>query len=137
MSERRTIILDIKLNGRRVESETTCRWAGPYVLVIATVLPEPGLAIDIHSTFVGHDGVPTCATHLTLGPVGHAPLIVTAEHERANLDPTIKARECAYEHAGIVLEMLKGLGYNVSLDVGDGAFIELERVSMSARRSLN
>jgi hypothetical protein len=38
------------------------------------------------------------------------------------------------EHAGIVLGMLRGFGYNVSVDVGDGAFIELEHVSMSARR---
>jgi hypothetical protein len=103
-------------------------WAGPYVLVIATVLPEAGLAFEVHSTFVGHEGVLTCATHLTLGPVGHSPVIVPVEHERANLDPTIKARECAYEHAGVVLETLKRLGYEVGIDVPDDAFEELERV---------
>lgn len=103
-------------------------WAGPYVLVVATVLPEAGLAVEIHSTFVGHEDVPTCATHLTLGPVGDQPAIVTVEHERANLDPMIKARECVYEHAGVVLETLKRLGYEVGIDVLEDAFEELKRV---------
>lgn len=87
-----------------------------------------GLAVDVHSTFVGHEGVPTCATHLTLGPVGHDPVIVPVEHERANLDPTIKARECVYEHARVVLETLKRLDYEVGIDVPDDAFEEMERV---------
>ncbi|HWJ49611.1 MAG TPA: hypothetical protein VNR42_01245 [Solirubrobacteraceae bacterium] len=128
MSDRRTIPLEISLHGRRVESETTCVWAGPYVLVIATVLPAAGLAVEVHSTFVGHEGVPTLATHLTLGPVGHAPVTITAEHERANLDPTIRARACAYEHAQILIETLTGLEYRVAVDVPDDAFGELERV---------
>jgi hypothetical protein len=128
VSDLRTIALDVTLDGRRADSETICMWAGPYVLVIATVLPELGLAVEVHSTFVGHEGVPTCATHLTLGPAGHDPVIVPVEHERANLDPTIKARECAYEHAGVVLETLKRLGYEVGIDVPDNAFEELERI---------
>lgn len=122
------IAFDVTLDGRRADSETTCMWAGPYVLVIATVLPELGLAVDVHSTFVGHEGVPTCATHLTLGPVGHDPVIVPVEYERANLDPTIKARECVYEHARVVLETLQRLGYEVGIDVPDDAFEEMERV---------
>jgi hypothetical protein len=128
MSGRRTIALDVTLDGRRADSETTCMWAGPYVLAIATVLPEAGLAVEVLSTFVGHEGVPTCATHLTLGPVGNDPVIVAVEHERANLDPTIKARECVYEHAGVVLETVKRLGYEVGIDVPEHAFEELERV---------
>jgi hypothetical protein len=128
VSGRRTIALEVILDGRRADSETTCMWAGPYVLVIATVLSEAGLAVEVHSVFVGHEGVPTCATHLTLGPVGHAPVIATVEHERANLDPTIRARECVYEHAEVVLETLKGLRYEAGIAVPDNAFEELERV---------
>ena len=128
MSERRTIALAVALDGRQVSSETTCTWAGPYVLVIATALPDHGLAVEVHSTFIGHEGVPTCVTHLTLGPVGHDPVILAVEHERANLDPMLKARECAYEHVEIVLETLTRLGYEVGIDVPDDAFEELERV---------
>jgi hypothetical protein len=128
VSDRRTIALEVKLDGCLADSETTCMWAGPYVLVIATVLPEPGLAAEVHSTFVGHPGVPTCATHLTLGPVGYSPLTITAEHEHANLDPTANARQCVYEHARIALEILAGLGYQAAIDVPDDAFEELERI---------
>ncbi len=128
MTKQRKITLQIKLNDRNTESETTCSWIGPYILGIVTVLPEPGLAVEVNSTFLGHEGVPTCATHLTLGPVGHAPSITTAEHEHTSLNPTIRARECAYEHTQAVLEALKDLGYQVSVNIDDRAFIELERV---------
>lgn len=128
MSEHRTIPLVVRLDGREVASETTCAWAGPYVLAIATVLPESGLAMEVHSTFVGHDGVPSCVTHLTLGPVGHDPVIVQVEHSGASLDPLLRARECAYEHIQIVLGALKQHGYQATLDVPEDAFAELERV---------
>lgn len=120
--------LVVTLDGRQVVSETTCTWAGPYVLTIATALPDHGLAVEVHSTFVGHEGVPTCATHLTLGPVGRDPMISQVEHDRASLDPTLRARECAYEHVEIVLETLTRLGCEVGIDVPDDAFKELERV---------
>jgi hypothetical protein len=54
-------------------------------------------------------------------------VIFPVEHERANLDPMLKARECAYEHVEIVLETLTRLGYEVGIDVPDDAFEELER----------
>jgi hypothetical protein len=127
VSARRTISLDIQLDGHRVESETTSIGAGPYALVISTVLPGTGLALQIHSTFVGHEGLPTCATHMTLGPVGHDPSIVMVEYDRENLDPMTKPRECVYEHAGIMLEALTRLGYAPSFDMDENAFTELER----------
>ncbi|HEX5308942.1 MAG TPA: hypothetical protein VFW38_07670 [Solirubrobacteraceae bacterium] len=128
MSERRTVPLAIARDGRRIASETTCIWAGAYVLTIATALPDQGLALEVHSTFVGHEGVPTCVTHLTLGPVDHDPVIAQVEHPHASLDPILRARECAYEHVQIVLETLKQLGYEVTIDVPDNAFEDLERV---------
>jgi hypothetical protein len=128
VSERPTVPLEVKLDGRKVASETVCMWAGPYVLVVATTLPEKELAIELHSAFVGHKGVPTLATHLNLGPVGHAAFAVTGQHEHANLDPQLRARECVYEHAGVLLETLKGLGYDAGIDLADDAFGELERV---------
>jgi len=128
MSGRRTIALEVKLDQRPADSETTCMWAGPYVLVIATVLPERGLTAEVHSTFLGHAAVATRATHLILGPVGFAPLTTTAEHKHSDLDPTINARGCVYEHARLVLEILQGLGYEARIEVPDDAFGELERI---------
>ena len=128
MSEYRTVLLSVTLDGRPAVSETTCMWSGPYVLTIATALPDHGLAVEVHSTFVGHEGVPTCVTHLTLGPVGHDPAIVQVEHDHASLDPTLRARGCAYEHVQVVLETLKRLGHEVAVDVPEYAFEDLERV---------
>jgi hypothetical protein len=128
MSVRRTVPLAFTLDGRQVASETTCIWGGPYVLTITTVLPDQGLALEVHSTFVGHEGVPTCVTHLTLGPVDHDPVIAQVEHPHASLDPMLRARECAYEHVQIVLQTLKHLGHEVAIDVPDNAFEDLERV---------
>jgi hypothetical protein len=103
-------------------------WAGAHVLAVATALPDPGLALELHSVFVGHAGVPTCVTHLTLGPIGHDPTIVPVEHEHASLDPMLKARSCVYEHTEVLLETLKRLDYEARIVVPDDAFEELERI---------
>jgi hypothetical protein len=123
-----TIDLEIRIQGSVVESETTCMWAGPYVLALATTLPSPELAIEIHSSFVGHHGVPTCSTHLTLGPADAGPVISTTTHEDMALDPVINSRQCVYEHWNIVLEQLAALGYTATMLVPRDAFDQLERV---------
>jgi hypothetical protein len=125
---RRIVDLDVKLDGRRVESETTCVWAGAYVLTVASVLPGRGLAFELVSSFVGHHDVATHVTHLALGPRGMAAEIDAHDHAHESLDPMIRARECAYEHVQVLLERLAGLGYEVSIEVADGAFDELERI---------
>jgi hypothetical protein len=130
VSDRRKIQLDVTLDGRSVSSETTCKWAGPYVLAVATVLPDQGLAFELHSVFVGQRGVPTSVSHLILGPVGFSPFTIRAEHEHAELNPMSKARECVYEHAAIMLETLTSLDYEVGIAVSDHAFVEMERVEV-------
>jgi hypothetical protein len=129
MSDRRTIPLVFTLDGRVLASETTCVWAGPYVLTISTVLPDHGLAVEVHSTFVGHEGVPTYATHLTIGPVDHDPTIAQDEHPHASLDPVLRARDCAYEHIQLVLSTLQQLDYDAAIDVPEDAFADMERVA--------
>ena len=125
---RRIVDLEVKLDGRRVESETTCMWAGAYVLTVATVLPDRGLAFELVSSFVGHRDVATHVTHLTLGPAGKAAEIGAHDHAHESLDPMIRARECAYEHVQVLLQQLTSLGHDVSIDVPDDAFDELERI---------
>jgi hypothetical protein len=126
MGEPHLLSLQVKLDGRPVDSETLYTWVGPYVLVVATTLPERGLAFELHSTFVGHQGVPTCARHLILGPVGHTPAVSTREHEHNNLDPSAGARFCIYEHQHTLIETLGALGYTVTFDLPTGVFDELE-----------
>jgi hypothetical protein len=128
VSTQRTIALEVKLDGRRVQSETIGAHVGPRALVIATTLPEPELAFELTSTFTGHRGVPTHVAHLTLGPPGHHPVMRTDDHEHKNLNPDDRVRECVYEHVGVVLEHLKALGYDTVIEVPDDAFEQLERV---------
>lgn len=130
MAGRPMIDLNLALDGVPVESETTCTWAGAHVLTIHTAIPRADLALELHSTFVGHAGLPTHVVHLTLGPPGRPPSITSADHDADELDPTYAPRACAYEHAQHLIEVLTELGYRASVDVpGDAAFAGLERVA--------
>jgi hypothetical protein len=122
----RTIALAVELDGEQVASETVCVFAGAHALTIVTTLPKRGLAFELTSSFVGHENVPTHATHLALGPADHRPEISAVEYEHLRVDPVLSPRDCAYEHVAIILERLTELGYEVSIQVPDDAFEALE-----------
>ena len=126
MSAWRTIPLVVKLDGEDVASETVCVSAGAHALTIVTTLPDKRLALELTSSFVGHEGVATHATHLVLGPPGHEPQISVREYEHAHVDPVYGPRDCAYEHVAILLEQLTQFDYEVSIEVPDDAFEGLE-----------
>jgi hypothetical protein len=129
VADRPTIDLPITLDGEPVESHSTYTWAGPYILSLHTVLPQPDLALELHSTFVGHHGVSTIVVHLVLGPPGHRAFTITGEHPREQLDPTFAPRACAYEHAHQLIEILDSLGIRGAVNItGEQAFAQLERV---------
>jgi hypothetical protein len=130
VASRPQIDLALIIDGRSTASETTCTWAGAHVLTVHTVIPRADLALELHSTFVGHCGVPTHVVHLTLGPPGREPTITAADHAGDDLDPTYAPRACAYEHAQHLIEVLSGVGYRAAVNVpGEGAFEGLERVT--------
>jgi hypothetical protein len=87
VSGRARIDVKLSLDGVRVQSETTYAWASPYVLSVHTVIPQPDLAIELHSTFTGHPGTPSAVTHLTLGPPRHAPVLTCDEQPSEDLCP--------------------------------------------------
>jgi hypothetical protein len=124
------IDLDLATEGAPVESETTCTWAGAHVLTIHTVVPRPDLALELHSTFVGHPGLRTHVVHLLLGPPGYEPALTSSDVADTQLEPTYAPRACAYEHAQRLIEVLNELGYPASVSVpGESAFGALERNS--------
>lgn len=103
------------------------------MLTVHTAIPRADLALELHSTFVGHSGVDTHAVHLRIGPPGQAPAITTSDHDENDLDPTHAPRTCAYEHAQRLIEILGGFGRRASVNVpGERAFDELERASRSS-----
>ena len=133
VASRPVIDLDVTIDGRSTVSETTATWAGAHVLTVHTVIPRTDLALELHSTFVGHAGVSTHVVHLTLGPPGHEPTITSADHDDDDLDPTHAPRACAYEHAQRLIEVVAGLGHRAAVDVpGERAFDALERATRPA-----
>jgi hypothetical protein len=130
VASRPLIDLNVTIDSRSTASETTCTWAGAHVLTVHTVIPRADLALELHSTYVGHSGVPTHVVHLTLGQRGREPTITAADHDEDDLDPTYAPRACVYEHAQHLIEVLSGLGYRAAVDVpGERAFEGLERVT--------
>lgn len=128
VNSRPRIDLQLRIDGEPALSETTCTWAGAHVLTIHTVVPRGDLALELHSTFIGHPGVPTHVVHLRLGPPGREPSIVAAEMGNPQVEPTYAPRACAYEHAQRLIEVLADLGHEVAVNVpGDAAFDALER----------
>jgi hypothetical protein len=129
MFARPVIDLELVVDGIPAESETTCTWAGAHVLTVHTAIPRADLALELHSTFVGHSGVQTHVVHLTLGPPGHEATITAADHHEEHLDPTSAPCACAYEHAQHLIEILGRLGYRASVNVpGERAFDGLVRI---------
>ena len=130
MAERTLIDLQLTLDSEPAASETRFTWAGPYILCLHTVIPQGGLALELHSAFVGHEGIDTHATHLLLGPPGQPPAVSVNRHEHENVDPTFEPRTCVYEHAQHLIEALQNLGWHASVNVPDErAFGELEHVN--------
>jgi len=84
------------------------------VLSVHTVIPQPDLAIELHSTFTGHPGTPTAVTHLTLGPPGHAPVLIHDDQPREDF---LVGDGCVYEHAMQLVDLLRGLGREPSMDL--------------------
>lgn len=104
------------LDGEPVESVTHLTRSGPYVLVLQTVVPQTGLAVELHSTFVGHSTVPTQATHLLLGPVGRHPHVVTSEDASGIIDPVNRPDSCVYAHCHELIDLLAERGLRVTVD---------------------
>ena len=130
MAERALIDPQVTLDGEPAPSGTRFTWAGLYMLCLHTVIPQAGLALELHSTFVGHEGIDTHATQLLLGPPGRTTPIHVNRHEHENVDPTFEPRTCVYEHAQHLIEALQNLGWHASMNVPDErAFGELEHVN--------
>ena len=123
------IPLRLQLDGRNVRSETVYAEAGAYALTIMTTLPAADLPVELHSTYVGHPGSTTHATHLRLGPEARSPRIDTTEHADDDICVVFTPRNAVYDHAHELVEFFETLGYRAAVHVDDGAFQTLEAIS--------
>ncbi|MGH3599839.1 MAG: hypothetical protein ACRDQH_06110 [Pseudonocardiaceae bacterium] len=114
--DRSLLPITFTLDGEPVQSITHLLRAGPYVLVLQTVMPQRGLAVELHSTFVGHGSVHTQATHLLLGPVGQPAEIITREDTLGIEDPVGRPASCVYSHCYELTALLAERGLAVKVD---------------------
>lgn len=95
--------VQITLDGCPVGSSTRLTELGGYHVALSTVLTDPRLPIELHSSYVGHQGTATCATHLTLAPGDANTRVVEHEHDQL---PVTHARErCVLDHLGVLVEL--------------------------------
>jgi hypothetical protein len=118
----------VELHGETVWSETVYAQAGAYALTIVTTLPRAELPVELHSTYVGHPGAPTHATHLRLGPATNDPRIDVAPHDDSDICLVFTPRNAVYDHAHQLVELLGELGYGAAVQVDEDAFRALEAV---------
>ena len=63
-----------------------------------------------------------------LGPPGRTAQIRSIQCAHEDLDPIEGARECAYDHAHELIDALGGLGHEITVQLDERTFAELERV---------
>lgn len=120
--------LQVIIEDHQRPSQSSYAWSGGgLVLTITTVLPEPGLAFELISTYTGHQETDTIATHLLLGH-GRTARIESSQHPNDRLNPLDLVRACAYDHAGRLIEALAQRHRGVRVEVDERTFTELERV---------
>lgn len=120
--------LQVIVDGRARPSHSRYAWsAGGLVLTIATVLPEPGLAFELISTYTGHPDTDTIATHLTLAHDRDGE-IDSDRHPHDQLNPVELVRACAYDHASRLIQALGDDRHPARVELDEHTFSELERV---------
>lgn len=120
--------LTINIDGRRRPADTGYVWAaGGLTLTISTVIPECGLAFELHSTYTAGPDTDTTAVHLMLGH-GRESAIDSCRHSREELNPCELARACAYDHAQRLMDALGDDGHQVTVALDERTFTALEHV---------
>ena len=104
------------------------RYAGAVVVVLFGCVPELGL--ELHSTYVGHPGVETRVTHLTLGGGGPQRAATEAVARPDGELPVVFARRrCLFHHLQRLQDELAGIGHQTGIEVDDASVSELEQPS--------
>ena len=95
----------------------------PWVLVLSSQLPGVDRPrAELHSTYIGHPGLATSSTHLTLA-VGRDAQTQRVEHQDAGHPEDclvlFRPRAALYDHAHRLLELLQDLGHDARLRVDE------------------
>jgi hypothetical protein len=117
---------NLVVDGRGLECNGWLAYAGAYQLTIWTIVPE--LALELHSSYLGHPGGDTAVSHLQLRP-GEAPLTVSDQRPGGALPVREARRLCLYDHLAALRDLVaEHTGGLVSVEITDQA---LERVDVA------
>jgi hypothetical protein len=110
----------LTVDGRPLDCSTGLAYAGAYQLTLSTVVPA--LAVELHSSYLGHPDGETAVSHLQLRP-GEPPATV-AELEPGRSLPVREGRRlCLYDHLAVLRELVADeAGARVSVEVAERAF---------------
>lgn len=123
MPEQSELPVSILIEGKQVESETRVTSIGPCVLVLDTVIPEEG--VQLYSTYTGHEGTGTLATHLKLAKGGIRET-VAAEHEHDSIPVMYARRRALYDHLQNLQDLLDEAGIEASIPIDEGTIVAVE-----------
>jgi hypothetical protein len=121
--EQTDIPVQIALDREHVRSRTRASTIGPYVLVLDTVIPEKG--IELHSTYTGHEGASTLASHLLLARGLQQTIAV--EHEHDSIPVTHARRRCLYDHLQHLQDLIEQTGAEATIPIDEQAIAAIER----------
>jgi hypothetical protein len=107
------------LDQRPVEGETRLIELGGYHVALSTVVLSSDLPIELHSSYLGHPGTDTHATHLTIAR-GQADARVET-HDSTQLPVTHARERCVLDHLQILVELATALDHTLQLDLHDHA----------------
>jgi hypothetical protein len=109
----------LAVNGRRLPCTTELAYFGAYQLTISTIVPE--LAVELHSSYLGHPEGDSAIAHLQLQP-GERPTTVTELQPGHALPVREHRRLCLYDHLAALRQLVTDAsGGTATVDVADNA----------------
>jgi hypothetical protein len=110
---------ELRVVGERVPSSSHLLYSGGYQLTLSTVVPE--LALELHSSYLGHPDGETAVSHLQLRP--DEPPATLAELQPGRSMPVRKAKRlCLYDHLATLRELVADTtAAEVRVEVADRA----------------
>ncbi len=108
---------DIRLDGARVRASSYLTYTGAYQLTLSTIAPQ--LALELHSSYLGHPAGDAAVSHLELAPDTDPS---THSELRSGADLLVADRRaCLYDHLAQLQELLGRGGGEVTIKIADGA----------------
>jgi hypothetical protein len=109
----------LAVDARPVACATRLAYGGAYQLTIWTIVPE--LALELHSSYLGHPDGDTAVSHLQLR-AGETPHTGTDQRPGAALPVREARRRCLYDHLAALRELVADhTGQPASVEVADQA----------------